>query len=469
MNRETPATQSDVDDLEESSGDKNSHEEDWPSTGYSWYVVGILLIAFTVSFIDRHILNLMNQPIRADLGLTDTQFSLLVGAAFSLFYTIMGVPIARMADRKSRKMIIMVGISIWCTMTALCGIARSFWLLFFARMGVGVGEAALSPSAYSMISDYFPPKRLGRAISVYAMGVYLGAGLAMVAGSLIIGLLNEYPVVTWPIVGTLHSWQLTFFAVGIPGLLLVPLMYTVKEPVRRGLAVRKDGGKAEKQVSLPELFAFMRTNIKTFGAIFLGFAMIGIASIGYMVWTPEFIRRTYGWDISDAGLIYGVFLIVFGGAGVICGGALADYLTRRGHKDAALRASVYGVCLKIPCVILAPLMPTAFLGISMLALAVFSLAITQGLSPTAIQLITPNQMRAQVIAIYFLIANLLAIGLGPSLFAMVTDYGFGYDGALRYSLSIVSGVVATAGLALQYYGLRHYRESLKRAEEWMTK
>lgn len=459
MNYLKPNMQSDIDDI----------EEDWPSAGYSWYVVGILLIAFTVSFIDRHILTLMNQPIRADLGLTDTQFSLLVGAAFSLFYTIMGVPIARMADRKSRKIIIIVGISIWCTMTTLCGLARSFWLLFFARMGVGVGEAALSPSAYSIISDYFPPQRLGRAISVYAMGVYLGAGLAMIAGSLIIGLLNEIPEVTLPIVGTFNSWQLTFFAVGIPGLLLIPLMYTVKEPVRRGLAVTKGRKIAEQQVSLPELFAFLRTNIRTFGSIFLGFALIGIASIGYMVWTPEFIRRTYGWSISDAGFIYGVFLIFFGGAGVFCGGALADYLVRRGHKDAALRASVYCVCLKVPCVILAPLMPSVFLGISMLGLAVFTLALTQGLAPTAIQLITPNQMRAQVIAVYFLIANLLAIGLGPSLFALVTDYGFGYDGALRYSLSIVSGVAAFGGLALQYYGLRHYRESLKRAEEWVIK
>jgi len=432
---------------------------------YSWYVVGVLLIAFTVSLIDRHILALLVEPIRRDLSLSDTQFSLLVGIAFALFYTIVGFPIARLADRKNRKMIIIIGIVIWSTMTALSGLAKNFWHLFLARMGLGIGEAALSPAAYSIISDYFPKEKLGRAISVYAMGVYLGAGMSMVAGSSIVRAISGMPPLELPIIGTTYAWQLSFFAVSIPAFLLIPLMLTVREPVRRGLAL--SGAKEPSQaVSIKDMLAFIRTNGHTLVAVVAGFAFAGVCTIGILAWTPEMFRRTYGWNVADAGMLFGIFLMVFGSLGVYSGGLLADWLTRRGYKDAVMRAAVISIALNIPFAIITPLMPTAGLCVFMLAFLVFTTALTQGLSPTIIQLITPNQMRAQIIAVYFFFANLLAIGLGPSLYAMTTDYIFGYDNALRYSLSIVASSSLCISLGLLIYGLRHFRASLARADAW---
>ena len=215
----------------------------YPSPVYSWYVVVVLTVAYMFSFLDRQILALLIEPIRQDLEITDFQISLLLGLAFGIFYTALGIPIGRLADRRSRRGIIAVGVTIWCLMTAACGLARNFSQLFLARIGVGVGEATLNPSAYSLISDYFPRQRRGRAISFYNMGVSLGAGVAMVVGGQIIAFAFDTPRVTLPIVGELYAWQLVFLLVGLPGLLIAALMITVREPERRDkLQIATDGG-----------------------------------------------------------------------------------------------------------------------------------------------------------------------------------------------------------------------------------
>jgi len=204
-----------------------------PSNAYAWYVVAVLTLTYTVSFIDRQIMSLMIEPIRRDLNITDTQVSLLIGLAFAVFYTLLGIPIARLADRRSRRTIIAVGIATWCFMTAFCGLARSYAQLFLARVGVGVGEAALSPSALSIISDYFPKRTRGRAIAVYNTGISLGTGLAMIVGGALVAHVMVSPPVRLPFVGELYAWQTVFMLVGLPGLFLALLMFTVREPRRR--------------------------------------------------------------------------------------------------------------------------------------------------------------------------------------------------------------------------------------------
>ena len=157
-----------------------SGHEDYPNQIYAWYVVSVLTVAYIFSFIDRQILNLLVEPIQQDLNLSDTQISLLQGMAFALFYTLMGIPIARLADVANRRTIIATGVFLWSLMTALCGLTKTFWQLFAARIGVGVGEAALSPPSYSLFSDYFPPGKVTRAIAVFTGGSFLGAGLAYI-------------------------------------------------------------------------------------------------------------------------------------------------------------------------------------------------------------------------------------------------------------------------------------------------
>ena len=202
----------------------------YPNPAYAWYVVCILTIAYMFSFLDRQILALLVEPIRADLNISDTQMSLLQGLAFGIFYTLLGIPIGRLADRRSRRSIIAIGISIWCVMTAACGLAKNFGQLFLARVGIGIGEATLNPSAYSLISDYFPREKRARPMSFYNMGVSLGAGTAMVLGGQIISWVFSQPQPVLPLVGTLFHWQVVFIMVGLPGLLIAFLMVTVREP-----------------------------------------------------------------------------------------------------------------------------------------------------------------------------------------------------------------------------------------------
>jgi MFS family permease len=221
--------------------EEKSPDSGYPSAGYAWYVVVVLTIAYTVSFIDRQIMALMVEPIRRDLEISDTQMSLLLGLAFAVFYTLLGIPIARLADRYSRRGIIAAGIAVWCFMTAACGLSRNYAQLFLARVGVGVGEAALSPSALSMMSDYFPKETRGRAVAFYTMGISMGVGLAMILGGQVIALVSQAPPVTLPVVGQLFAWQTVFVVVGLPGILVAALMLTVREPPRKG---RMTGGGA---------------------------------------------------------------------------------------------------------------------------------------------------------------------------------------------------------------------------------
>lgn len=440
-----------------------SGDGEWPNPVYAWYVVGVLMLAYTNSFIDRQILNLLIEPIRNDLNISDTQVSLLAGFAFSIFYTLMGVPIARLADQKNRTVIIAVGVAVWSAMTAVCGTARNFWQLFLARVGVGVGEATLSPAAFSIMADYFPKHKLARAFSVYSMGVYFGAGLAMIIGGVVVRLVTDAGAVTLPVVGEVLPWQITFFYVGLLGLPIFLLVLTIREPLRRGLkakGVPQDGNAS----ALPVLLAFLRVNRATVVFHFLAFSSIGIGIVGFMTWTPTLFIRTWGWDASTIGLAYGFIMFGLGTAGVYSGGYFADWLERRGRKDAILRAACYAGIVAVPFAVVTPLLPTAELALAGLCVTSFLLAFPQGLPAAALQVITPNPLRAQMTALYFLVGNLIALGFGPTLVALVTDFGFGDPMKLRYSMAVVSGTMIPLGALLAYLSLKPYRASRERAE-----
>ena len=438
----------------------SQEEPPWPNPLYAWYVVGVLMVAYTNSFIDRQILSLLVEPIRQDLEISDTQVSLLAGLAFTIFYTLMGVPLARLADQSHRRNIIAGGITAWSIMTALCGAAQNFWHLFLARVGVGVGEATLSPAAFSVISDYFPKHRLARAISVYSMGVYFGVGLALMIGGLVIKLVSAAPPVELPYVGTVYPWQLTFFYVGVLGLPVLLLVFTIREPLRRGQAKKTESAHG---ASIKDLRKFVRENARTIIWHFTAYSLIGIAIVAYLVWTPTLFIRTYGWDAPTIGLVYGGLTFVLGTAGVYAGGFVADWLDRRGREDAILRATLYGGFVALPFAVLTPLMPNQTLAVVLLACTTFLLAFPQGLPAAALQVISPNALRGQMTALYFLVGNLIASGFGPTFVALVTDYVFGDPAMLRYSLAIVSAVTIPLGLVAVSMSLKPYRRSVERA------
>lgn len=443
-------------------------ENRYPHPAYGWYVVVVLTLGYVVSFLDRQIFALLIEPIRADLALSDTQVSLVGGLAFALFYTVLGIPIGRLVDRRSRRAIIAWGVTIWCFMTAACGLARNYWQLFLARVGVGVGEATLNPSALSLISDYFPRRKRGRAISFYTMGVSLGVGIANIVGAWAIAFATDAPALVLPVVGELRPWQMVFLFVGLPGLVVAALMATVREPARRDrIRMEAPDGTTSEELPVAATLRFLGQRWKTYATHFLGMSVVTVIGYAFFFWIPTMFVRSWDWSIPQAGYAYGLVTLIFGPIGVNFGGWAADWLYARGYKDGLMRTClVTAVAVFVPASILAPLMPGPTLALALLIPATLGGAIITATGSAALMMITPNQMRGQITAIYYFVINALGLTLGPTAVALVTDYGFGDAASLRYSIAVVSSAAGVAALGFLGANLSLYRAGVIEAEEW---
>tara|TARA_R110000751_G_scaffold57286_2_gene121639 strand:- start:301 stop:1578 length:1278 start_codon:yes stop_codon:yes gene_type:complete len=420
-----------------------------------------LLVAYVLSFIDRQILNLLVGPIRADLGINDTQMSLLMGLSFAIFYTIAGIPLGRIADSKSRRGLIAWGVAFWSLMTAACGLAQQYWQFILCRIGVGAGEAALSPAAYSLIADSFPADRRATAISVYAMGIYLGAGMAFLLGGIVVTWANAQGPMTLPIVGAVRPWQLIFLVLGAVGLMFCLVLLAIKEPTRKGIG-------AGVAVPLKQVGAYLLTIRKAVMCHNLGFACLSFASYGASAWIPTFFIRTHGLTPGEVGIYYGSLVMVAGSTGIVFGGRLADYLARRGYRDSNMRVGLLAAVLTLACnvVYLVDNMPLLW---AIMFFNVFTVAMPFGVAPAAIQEIMPNSMRGQASAIYLFTITLIGLGIGPTAVAVVTDYVFMDDMAIRYSIFIVASVITLGSIVLLWMGLKPYRDARDTLENWSTK
>jgi len=424
--------------------------------GYAWYVVAVLLVAYTLSFIDRTILSLLVGPIRADLGISDTQMSLLMGFAFAIFYSLLGIPLGAFADRRPRRGLIVAGVAAWSLMTAACALTRSYATLFLARIGVGVGEATLSPAAYSILGDYFPREKLGRAMAVYSIGVPLGSGLALVAGSLVVKFVTEGPAIALPVLGALEPWRLTFVLVGLPGLLVAALVaLTVREPERQGHA---DGAAAS------EFTAFLRRHPAALACHFGGMSLVALVMYGAMAWIPQFLHRTYAMPVPRAGLFFGGATAICGAAGLMLGGWLADNLYRRGFKDGHLRVIRLNAVVLLPLFVGMALAPTASIALGLMTLGMLLGTIHGGVAGAALQMIAPSRVRARLVALYYLVANLIGLGLGPTAIALATEHVFGGDAGLRYGLALVTALALPVSALLLTLGLRPFARAVVEAE-----
>ena len=429
----------------------------WPSSVSAWYTVGLLFVAYTFSFVDRFILTLLIEPIKNDFNLSDTGVSLLVGFAFVIFYTFLGIPIGRLADRVNRRNLIAAGITLWSCMTALCGMARGFGTLFAARVGVGVGEAALSPAAYSMIADLFPPKKLGKALSVYTAGAFAGVGLALIVGGLVVQAISSSPYMSLPIIGTIKSWQAPFFIVGLPGLLVAALMYTVKEPKRRE-QIADNSEQKNEVVSLREAFDYIGNRWKIYLSHFFGFALLGVSSNVLFVWGPHILVRSFGTNVGEAGASIGLIVLTFGTLGLLIGGSMSDRLLKRGYLDNGYRVGIFAALGAIPFGLSLPFMSSlSSLFLVFCPLVLFA-CLGFGSAAAALQQITPNRLRGVVSGCYFFLLNVIGIGLSPSITAVITNYGFKDELMLVNSVSLmVVGSSVLAALIL-WLGLRPYRK-----------
>ncbi len=414
------------------------------------YMVALLTLAYTISFIDRQILSLLVEPIKHDLNLSDTQISLLQGLAFAVFMGIGGLPIGRLIDRSRRMSIITAGIAFWSVMTAACGVVKGYTGLLLCRMGVGLGESVLTPAAYSVISDSVSPKRLGLAIGIYSMGVYIGAGLALIIGGAVIARLPVDTLVVLPLLGEMRPWQVVFVVVGLPGLLVALLMLTVREPNRRTDASYPGA------ISLGQVFNYLRAHRSAVSCLILCQSFAAMSSYTVNAWAPSFFIRSYGWSAAQTGHAYGVTIVICGMLGVVMGGLLGDRFVAKGIVNGRVRLMGTAMICAIPFAATAPLMTNPQHALLMLGVITFLITLAIGTGPAALQELLPNRMRGTVNAIAVLTVNLIGLGMGPTIVALLTDYVFGdplkLRNALAWAVPMMMFVAAIfAGLSLKPY------------------
>ncbi len=406
---------------------------DTQSPGYRAYVMFILVVVYTFNFIDRQIVGILAVPIKADLGLTDTQLGLMGGLAFALFYTGLGIPVAMLADRWKRTWIMTAALTIWSGMTAVCGLANNFWQLFLARLGVGVGEAGGVAPAYSLISDYFPSHQRARALSVYSFGIPIGSALGILFGGYIASKID---------------WRFAFFAVGIAGILVAPIFkLTVAEPPRGQYDVK---GPDAPPPTLVEIVRLLMQK-PSFWVISLGASASSMMGYGLFFWLPSFLVRSFGLELLEASVFYAGILLIGGIAGTWAGGYMADRFGA-GKRSNYVIIPAIAFLLTIPLYVMAILSPN-------LTTTFFALLIPTGLGLawlgpvlSAIQHVVPPTMRATASAIFLFINNLIGIGAGTVALGIISDNleaRFG-DDSLRYAILAGTGfylIAATLFLA----------------------
>lgn len=428
-------------------------------SAYSWYVAFVLALASISANVDRQILNLLVRPIERDFGITDTQMSYLQGLAFALFYTILGLPIAWLADRKSRRNLIAAGTALWSLFTTLSATAKTYARLLALRVGVGVGEATLSAPGVSLLADYFERSQLGRAMSIYALGIFFGSGLGYFIGAWVVGLVDVAGTLHLPVLGDIRPWQSAFVAVGLPGFVIALLFLTVREPARQA--------SAQTQARFSDLMRYVSRNRRTYITHSVGFGVWAMVNYGIAAWIPTLFKRTYGWPESDTGRVMGILTMTIGVLGVLAGGWVADGIDRRGRIDGPWLVGIAGAAGMLISATLFPLAPTAGVAFAGLAIVNFFAAFPWGAASAAAAEMAPPHLRAQGAALYFFVSSLLSGVLGPTSVALFTDHVFGSDG-VRYSLAANTAIGMAITLALFAAGLGSYRRTVEQRDAWIA-
>ncbi len=417
------------------------------SPKYRKYVLATLVIVYIFNFLDRQIVTILAEPIKNDLGLNDTQIGLMTGLAFAIFYTVLGIPIARLADRANRVSIITGALVIWSGMTAVCGMAQNFGQMLAARIGVGVGEAGCSPPAHSLIADYYPPDQRASALSIYALGIPIGSILGLLAG----GWIAEF----W-------GWRVAFFVVGVPGVLLaIVLKMTVLEPLRGMNDVNAGSGPQEQ----PPLFSTMKVLLqnKTLVHIAMGGALTSFVGYGLGQWLPAYFIRIHELGIAETATYFGLVLGVASAIGTVLGGNIAD---RLGKKDKRMYAwlPAGGVLLAFPFYVVAMLTDQPYVAIAILVLPGLLNSLWLGPAFGTVQNLAPMRMRALASAMLLFILNIIGLGFGPFLVGVLSDLlsdTYGKE-SLRWAILISTFVYFWAGFHF-LMAARTIREDLEKA------
>lgn len=403
-----------------------------PTDAYRYYVLGLLIVIYTMNFLDRQILGILATPIKKELDLSDSQLGLMGGLAFAMLYSTLAVPIAWLADRSSRRRIIAYALGLWSAFTALCGFATSFWQLFLARVGVGIGEAGGVAPSYSLVSDYFPKHQRARALAAYSLGIPVGSGCGVVFGGLIASALG---------------WRDAFLIAGGIGLVLAPIChYTVRDPHRGGVDATGQPAAAVAPARFLDVGRLVARK-RTFWLVSFGAAMSSVCGYGVAFWLPSFFIRSFHLTLVEASLFYGAIVLLGGSLGILGGGAVADRVGARSQTAYPLIPAI-AFLIALPCFFVA-------VNATSLPLAFFLFLIPAGLNLawlgpvlTTVQHLVPAHMRTTASAMFLLINNLLGLGVGSFYFGAISDLlrpRFG-DESLRYAIYTGLGYYAISSI-----------------------
>lgn len=404
-----------------------------------WLQILALALVGLFAVVDRQILVLLIEPVKRDLGISDTEVSLLVGGAFALFYSVLGLPLSRLADRWSRRGVIMAGVAVWGLMTCACAFAGGFWQLFAARMGVGLGEAAFSPSAYALTAQSTPRHRWGLALGMLMLSASVGYGLALIGGAGILRWSQGAGGVVLPGLGAVAGWKAVFLICGGLTLLTLPLLAVVRGPEAEP-ARRQDGPDAEAwRLAWRERGAF--------AALFVAVPPASLAAYGLLGWLPSYLIRVQALTPVQVGVALGLIAVVFGGAGILLAALAMDRIGRR-RDDAPVVVLIAAIALTVAGALLLPLQPSRDGAFALAALLSFAIGASTPAPPVALQAITPDRVRAQVSAAYLLLSGALGFGAGPTAVALLTDQVFRDEGALGASMAVVGSLGGAASILL---------------------
>ena len=425
-----------------------------PSNTYGWYVAFILLIGFTFSFIDRQVLNLLVVPIQNDLNITDTQISALQGLAFVITYVGLCVPIGRIIDKTHRVSVMIIGLLVWSAATIACGFSKNYISMFIARMGIGAGESTVHPGSISILGDYFDSDKIASPMSIYLLGPYLGAGIAMIFGAQVLDWTSQMDSnFILPLVGEVAPWQLTFIAVGLPGILVACLFLTIREPKRRIQEIE-----SQEAPSFKKIAEYIKNNWQVYGAIIIGNSCLIILLYGLQSWVPTMLLRVYEWDLIQSGRIYGLIAMFAGSAGVLSGPFVLNLMNKNNIDAPHFKLAIFGISMASLSLVLLPFQANVNIALIFVTLASFFVTLPLAGTSSAMVIVSPNRIRGVITGIYVVVTSVFGLVLGPFLVASSTDFIFQDPNAVAKSLALVSVLIGPVGIFFMLKGVDAFGE-----------
>ena len=439
-------------------GKKLSNNTVWPKKSYAWFVTIILLITYTVSFIDRAIINFLYDPIKKDLGLSETEMGYIGGYAFAFSYILLSLPVGRIVDKFNRIFVLIFGVVLWSFATAAHGFSRDYYSLFISRSGVGAGEASVTPAAWSIIADLFRPEDRAFPMSFYLMRPYVVQGIALFFGAFIAQIFVE-PVHYLGI--TFQPWQMTFILVAIPGIFIAIILFFMRDPKRQNKEEN-----INTNYTFKDVLNYIKNNFIPYFTLLIGAALIVILLYAYQFQIPTYIYRVHGWDLSKIGYQFGLVTILSGCLGVLSGPILEKYFAKRGFVNSWIFVFLIssGFLAIVAPMIFYFLTDVYFFSLSLVLVCMFFvgffITLPMSVFALALQKITPSQFRGSIAGIYVFVMNIFGLTFGYNITPYFTEFIFKNDNLINLSLGATFLIFGPLSFLIFLFGRNAFNKAL---------